>query len=383
MKLEDFKLRKGDWLDVLSGKYIQVYRGRNGRFLYSIIDGSYICTEYYNFENNESEEFCDNSDSREYELVSELENYLIYKHDEKYYIYSLITNKVEAECEYYEKQLKAGKIETFNLNGEIIKTIIINEKCESKVEQQDIMIGTFDLSIGNSTLIYYDSVIIVQDYYTAECYMKDGTFIGMVDKVAENKPFIITEKVLALHYKNKWRIYDMSDGRDKYRLEIDNVKTYNNCIIAYTGGSHLDIKRNKIIIFDLKGNVMYTFKNFYDFSWKLFVNFFELEVDQKTYIFDIRNLKKFAISGKIEGKLFVSDSKEKWYYIVHNKETNKRGLIYLSKKNGVKEIMPVEYDFIYSLDDFLYGEKDTKSKNACKDIYDWTGKYITTVQKKE
>ena len=30
-----------------------------------------------------------------------------------------------------------------------------------------------------------------------------------------------------------------------------------------------------------------------------------------------------------------------------------------------------------------HGEKDTKSKNACKDIYDWTGKYITTVQKKE
>ena len=45
--------------------------------------------------------------------------------------------------------------------------------------------------------------------------------------------------------------------------------------------------------------------------------------------------------------------------------------------------MPVEYDFICSLDDFLYGEKDTKSKNACKDIYDRTGKYITTVQKKE
>lgn len=55
----------------------------------------------------------------------------------------------------------------------------------------------------------------------------------------------------------------------------------------------------------------------------------------------------------------------------------------MSKKNGLKEIMPVEYDFIRSLDDFLYGEKDTKSKNACKDIYDWTGKYITTVQKKE
>ena len=54
MRLEDFKLQKGDWLDVLSGKYIQVSKGRNGRFLYSIIDGSYICTEYYNFGNTES-----------------------------------------------------------------------------------------------------------------------------------------------------------------------------------------------------------------------------------------------------------------------------------------------------------------------------------------
>ena len=26
MRLEDFKLQKGDWLDVLSGKYIQVSR---------------------------------------------------------------------------------------------------------------------------------------------------------------------------------------------------------------------------------------------------------------------------------------------------------------------------------------------------------------------
>lgn len=381
MRLEDFKLQKCDWLDVLSGKYIQVSKGRNGRFLYSIIDGSYICTEYYNFGNTESEEPFDTSDSREYKLVGELENYLIYKNDEKYYIYSLITNKVEAECDCYETRTNTGEIETFNLNGETIKTINISGEGESKIEQSDIMIGNLKLSNGNSSLIYYDSVIIVQDYYTAECYMKDGTFIGMMDRVAENKSLIITEKILALHYKNKWKIYDMSDGRDKYHLEFDNVKRYNNCIIAYTGGRYLDIKKNKIVIFDLKGNVIYTFENFYDFSWKLFVNFFELEVGQKKYIFDIRNLKRYEISGKIEGKIYVSDSK--WYYVVHNKETNKKGLIDLSKKNGLKEIMPVEYDFIRSLDDFLYGEKDTKSKNACKDIYDWTGKYITTVQKKE
>ena len=84
----------------------------------------------------------------------------------------------------------------------------------------------------------------------------------------------------------------------------------------------MDIKKNKILIFDLKGNVIYTFENFYDFSWKLFVNFFELEVGQKKYIFDIRNLKRYEISGKIEGKIYVSDSK--WYYVVHNKETNKK-----------------------------------------------------------
>ena len=204
MRLEDFKLQKGDWLDVLSGKYIQVSKGRNGRFLYSIIDGSYICTEYYNFGNTESEEPLDTSDSREYKLVGELENYLIYKNDEKYYIYSLITNKVEAECDCYETRTNTGEIETFNLNGETIKTINISGEGESKIEQSDIMIGNLKLSNGNSSLIYYDSVIIVQDYYTAECYMKDGTFIGMTDRVAENKSLIITEKILVLHYKNKY-----------------------------------------------------------------------------------------------------------------------------------------------------------------------------------
>ena len=140
MRLEDFKLQKGDWLDVLSGKYIQVSKGRNGRFLYNIIDGSYICAEYYSFGNTESEESCDNSDSREYKLVGELENYLIYKNNEKYYIYSLITNKVETECDCYETRTNTGEIETFNLNGETIKTINISGEEESEIEQSDIMI---------------------------------------------------------------------------------------------------------------------------------------------------------------------------------------------------------------------------------------------------
>ncbi len=61
MKLEDFKLQKGDRLDTLSKKYISVTKGGNRRELYSIISGSYICTEYFKLENDKNGE----SNSRE------------------------------------------------------------------------------------------------------------------------------------------------------------------------------------------------------------------------------------------------------------------------------------------------------------------------------
>ena len=38
--------------------------------------------------------------------------------------------------------------------------------------------------------------------------------------------------------------------------------------------------------------------------------------------------------------------------------------------------MPIKYKSIYCFDDFLYGERD-----GSKDIYDLTGRFITTVNK--
>ena len=379
MKLEDFKLQKGDRLDTLSKKYISVTKGGNRRELYSIISGSYICTEYFKPKNDKNGGSSNRGKKRE--LVCEEENYLIYKYNKTYYIYSLITNSLEAKCDtYYKLNIKMRKIEIFNMLGRNVKNIDLGKKGDSEFSKLNIVIGNFNLNVGISTLIYYDSVVIVQDYYSGECYMKDGTFVGNVDQVAENTPFIITEKMVALLNNNKWRIYDITDGRDKYHLEFNLVKILNNCIVAYAGGRYLDTNRNKIIIFNLNGEEIHTITNVYDFDWQTCTgsksSVIEIEAEKKVYFFDTVNLKKYMLNGKVKGEVVVSGLKEKWYYLVCNETANKIGLIELSEKKGFKKIMPIKYKSIYCFDDFLYGERD-----GSKDIYDLTGRFITTVNK--
>lgn len=380
MKLEDFKLQKGDKLDTLSKKYISVTKGGNKRELYSIINGSYICTEYLKPENDKRGK-SNNRVAKRYELVKELENYLIYKYNKTYYIYSLITNILKAKCDYYETNIRTRKIKIFdrnNMNGEARQIIDFGKKGESEFAQLNIEIGNFTLKAGLSTLIYYGSIVIIQEYSFNECYMKDGTFVGNAGNAVENVPFIVTEKIVALLNNNKWRIYDIANGNDKYNLEFNIVKLFNNCIVAY------DTNRNKIIIFDLNGEEIHIIKSVYNFSWKTCtdlkssidkkMSFLEFETEKKVYFFDTINLKKYVLNGKVEGKLFVSGLKEKWYYIVRNE--NKIGLIELSEIKGLKKIMPVKYESIYNLDDFLYGEDDD-----FKDIYDLTGRLIALVIK--
>ena len=270
------------------------------------------------------------------------------------------------------------KIEIFNMLGRNVKNIDLGKKGDSEFSKLNIEIGNFNLNVGISTLIYYDSVVIVQDYYSGECYMKDGTFVGNVDQVAENTPFIITEKMVALLNNNKWRIYDITDGRDKYHLEFNPVKILNNCIVAYAGGRYLDTNRNKIIIFNLNGEEIHTITN--DFDWQTCTgsksSVIEIEAEKKVYFFDTVNLKKYMLNGKVKGEVVVSGLKEKWYYLVCNETANKIGLIELSEKKGFKKIMPIKYKSIYCFDDFLYGERDGN-----KDIYDLTGRFITAVNK--
>ena len=212
--------------------------------------------------------------------------YFFMKSNNKYYIYNIISKKIEEECDFYISKKEEKTILAFQ-NGKAMRKFdraltledkeMLNKKhifevnkvivVKSEMLCKDRSFELNDIKVANDEILeFFDTIVavIVPLEQICKFYLlsDNGTkYVGyssiFTNKVGDETPRMeLTKGFLALEYDKNWRIYDKKTGKELFDRSFTNL--YQHESEKYW----IAVSKNFIAIFNADGEELLTFKGY-------------------------------------------------------------------------------------------------------------------------